>query len=400
MQRLWHQAAVDQISAVSLSLTRKGGDTPAPPVPVTMWELRDRLPTDVLRELGIDPGPEKTASQPASPLDGAAPGAAPAAASMTASVPISRVVAGEVSTMTDVGFGDDRCGRALEGRGRPPRRPAERLAVRHQRRLRDARRRAGRGRDDRQRRGPRARRRAVARRQAPSLDAPQHALLRRQPGEPPVARRHWSRGNEEGRVESVGARYIEEANLYRATALGTTLFPLASRTWEVNARYGRAGQRQRRACRSAMTYRHREASVGPSGVGVGGRVLPVGAGRGPRGRRRRVKLTERMQLEGGVVAPLHGHRHGLRHRSGGDGALRLRPGDALRARPLPRPRVHGQPDGDAPRRLDRGQPRAGGDAVLRHRPRRTARDAIPSRSSKPPSSAWASSCAPSSRATS
>ena len=73
MQRLWHQAAADQVSAVSLTLTKKGGDTPAPQTPVTMWELRDRLPGDVLRELGLEVEPEKTASNPPSPLDGAAP---------------------------------------------------------------------------------------------------------------------------------------------------------------------------------------------------------------------------------------------------------------------------------------------------------------------------------------
>src|SRR4029450_8684684 len=68
MQRLWHQSASDQVSAVSLTLTRKGGDAPAPQTPVTMWELRDRLPSDVLRELGIDPNPATpTASNPATP---------------------------------------------------------------------------------------------------------------------------------------------------------------------------------------------------------------------------------------------------------------------------------------------------------------------------------------------
>ena len=49
----------------------------------------------------------------------------------------------------------------------------------------------------------------------------------------------WSRDDESGSVESVGARYIEETNLYRATALGTSFFPLASRTWEVQANYAR-----------------------------------------------------------------------------------------------------------------------------------------------------------------
>jgi hypothetical protein len=110
----------------------------------------------------------------------------------------------------------------------------------------------------------------------------------------------WSRGNEEGRVESVGARYIEEANLYRATALGTTLFPLASKTWEVNARYGRAAS-DTPGVAVAMTYRHREASVGPSGVGVDGAFFQS-APDADLAASTSVKVTDRMQLEGGVVA--------------------------------------------------------------------------------------------------
>ena len=88
IERLWHQATADQVSAVSIALTKKGGDMPAPVEPVTMWDLRDRLPTDVLRELGIDPSPDQASKE--------------AAAAPQPTIPVSRLLAGEVQTMTDV----------------------------------------------------------------------------------------------------------------------------------------------------------------------------------------------------------------------------------------------------------------------------------------------------------
>ena len=61
LQRLWHQAGTEQVSAVSIKLTKKGGAAaPETPVPVTIWELRDRLPTDVLRELAIEEVADKS----------------------------------------------------------------------------------------------------------------------------------------------------------------------------------------------------------------------------------------------------------------------------------------------------------------------------------------------------
>jgi hypothetical protein len=70
----------------------------------------------------------------------------------------------------------------------------------------------------------------------------------------------WSRGAEAGRVESVAARYIEETNLYRATALGTSIFP-----WPRDLGGQRTpGRRPRkRPASRSMTHRHREAAVGP-----------------------------------------------------------------------------------------------------------------------------------------
>ena len=109
----------------------------------------------------------------------------------------------------------------------------------------------------------------------------------------------WSRGAEEGRVESVAARYFEETNLYRATALGTSIFPVASRTWEVNGRYGRpAGDTP--GVEVGMTYRHREAAVGPSIVGAQGGYTQsapdadLNAGTS-------VRVTDRLVVDAGVV---------------------------------------------------------------------------------------------------
>ena len=61
----------------------------------------------------------------------------------------------------------------------------------------------------------------------------------------------WSRGAEQGRVESVAARYVEETNLYRATALGTTHLP--ARLADLG------GQRQLRPARHATRPASRSA---------------------------------------------------------------------------------------------------------------------------------------------
>jgi|GEM_PF-1552043 len=305
MQRLWHQSASDQVSAVSLTLTRKGGDAPPPETPVTMWELRDRLPSDVLRELGIDPNPDTpTASNPDSPLDGVTPVAA-AAPAVAAAVPISRYVAGEVSTMTDVASattGSQALSRAAVGlHGGLPNGWQYGISGDYAALGADL----GNTTDAGETTGNAA---GLALDVAPSAAEKLRLSTRRNTlsfGDAPATLQShavtWSRGgNEEGRVESVGARYIEEANLYRATALGTTLFPLASKTWEVNARYGKAAG-DNPGVAVAMTYRHREASVGASGVGVDGTFFEA-APDADLAASSSVKVTDRMQLEGGVVA--------------------------------------------------------------------------------------------------
>jgi hypothetical protein len=109
----------------------------------------------------------------------------------------------------------------------------------------------------------------------------------------------WSRGSETGTVQSVAARYIDETNLYRASAPGTTFFPVASRTWEVQANYARPVS-DTPGMAVEMTYRHIESAVGPSGVGSQGAFIASSpdadlAASGS------VRVFERAQVEGGVV---------------------------------------------------------------------------------------------------
>ncbi len=284
MQQLWHQATADQISAVSIALTKKGGDAPAPVEPVTMWDLRERLPTDVLRELGIDPAPDEAPKE--------------AAAAPAPRIPVSRLLAGEVQTMTDVSAASTSAlSRAAVGlHGGLPNGWQYGLSGDYSA--------LGGQIEDGETTGNTA---GLALDVSPSAAEKVRLSTRRNTlsfGDSPASLQShavsWSRGAEEGRVESVAARYIEEANLYRATALGTTIFPLASRTWEVNGQYSRAAT-DTPGVSVAMTYRHSEATVGPSGVGIDGAFYQsapdadLAAGTS-------VKLTDQMLLQGGVVA--------------------------------------------------------------------------------------------------
>ncbi len=291
MQRLWHQAAADQVSAVSIALTKKGGDAPVPQTPVTMWELRDRLPTDILRELGIEAAPQAVPDEPLAPA---------AAATNAARVPLSRLLAGEVRTMTDVASastGSATLSRAAVGlHGGLPNGWQYGISGDYAS--------LGGEQDAGETTGNAA---GLALDVAPSAAQKVRLSTRRNTlsfGDSPASLQShavsWSRGAEEGRVESVAARYIEEANLYRATALGTTFFPLASRTWEVNGRYARAAM-DTPGVSVAMTYRHREASVGPSGVGVDGAFFQS-APDADLAAATSVRVSDRLELEGGVVA--------------------------------------------------------------------------------------------------
>jgi hypothetical protein len=282
LQRLWHQAAVEQISAVAITLTRKGGKTaPNEPVPTTIWDLRERLPSDVLRELAIEETSDATT----------APGER---------VRLNRIIAGEVQTMTDVASQatSNSLSRAAVGlHGGLPNGWHYGISGDYAK-LSDS---------DAPGETTTGNTAGLALDVAPSAAEKLSLSTRRNTlsfGENPASLQahavSWSRGLEKGQVESVAARYIEETNLYRATALGTTFFPLASRTWELNGRYGRpAGDSPGVAV--AMSYRYREAAVGPSGVSAQGTFFEA-APDADLAASTSVRVSDRMQVEGGVVA--------------------------------------------------------------------------------------------------
>ncbi|MEP6993589.1 MAG: carboxypeptidase-like regulatory domain-containing protein [Acidobacteriota bacterium] len=287
LQRLWHQAAAQQVSAVSIALTRKGGAaSPDLPVPATIWDLRERLPSDVLRELAI----EESADAATTPVE---------------RIQLNRILAGEVKTIADVGTQSaagslSRTALGLHG-GLPngwqygiagdyarlgdPDTPGETITGNA----------AGLALDVAPSAAEQVR---LSTRRNTLLFGDNAAHLQTHAAS-------WSRGAEEGRVESVAARYIEEANLYRATALGTSLFPVASRTWEINGRYGRPAS-DSPGVEVAMTYRHREAAVGLSGVGVDG-VFFQSAPDADLSASSSVRLSDRLQVAGGVVARYMGN---------------------------------------------------------------------------------------------
>jgi len=281
LQRLWHQAGEAQVSAVSIALTRKGKAAPEQPQPQTIWDMRDRLPTDVLRELAI----EEVADKSTTPSQ---------------RIQLNKLIAGQVSTMTDVagqtsasalsrgaiglhgGLGNGwqygiagdyaRLGN-IDAPGEITTGNAAGVALE-----------VGSAQDQ------------------ISVSTRRNNLAF--PDSPASLQTHavsWSHGAEQGRAESVAARYIEETNLYRATALGTTIFPVSSRTWEVNGQYGRPSSQDTPGIAVGMTYRHREASVGPSGVGADG-VLVQSAPDADLTASTALRVGERLELEGGVVA--------------------------------------------------------------------------------------------------
>jgi hypothetical protein len=282
LQRLWHQAGAEQVSAVSIKLTRKGGEAPPEaPAPTTIWDLRDRLPSDVLRELAI----EEVSDKSTPPAD---------------RVRLRQLLAGELKTETSAPQGSSaalsRAAVGLHG-GLPngwqygitgdysklgdPDVPGEVTT------------------------GNAA---GLALEVNPSADAHVVVSTRRNVlslnDSPASLQTHavsWSHGAEQGRVESVAARYVEETNLYRATALGTTIFPLSSRTWEVNGAYGRPSTMDAPGVSVGMTYRHTEASVGPSGVGADG-VFVQSAPDADLSASASLRVSEQLEVEGGVVA--------------------------------------------------------------------------------------------------
>jgi len=276
--RLWHQSIPERVSSVEIKLAA-AGRSGAPSTPATLWELRDRLPADVLREIAL----EEIAESPPASLD---------------RLRLDRLIAGELRTVTDVGGGENSLSRAAVGvHGGLPngwrydlRGEYAMVSESVERPDDTSGNAAGLALDVSNSPGDRIR-----------LSTRRHAMNF---GDDPASLQthgvSWSRGGQEGRVESVGARFIEEANPYRATALGTSFFPIASRTWEVNGRYARpAGDAP--GVSVGMTYRHREATVGPSGVGSEGAFF-LTAPDADLAASTSLKLFPRTEIEGGVVA--------------------------------------------------------------------------------------------------
>jgi len=84
--RFWHQAIPERVSSIEIKLATAGASAGAPSTPSTLWDLRDRLPADVLREIAL----EEISEAPPASLD---------------RVRLDRLIAGELRTVTDVGGG-------------------------------------------------------------------------------------------------------------------------------------------------------------------------------------------------------------------------------------------------------------------------------------------------------
>jgi hypothetical protein len=94
--RLWHQALPEKVSSVEIRLAAAGREPGARSTPSTLWDLRDRLPADVLREIAL----EEMAEAPPASLD---------------RMRLDRLIAGELRTVTDVGGGENSLSRAAVG---------------------------------------------------------------------------------------------------------------------------------------------------------------------------------------------------------------------------------------------------------------------------------------------
>lgn len=284
LTRVWHQAVPEKISAVEIALQPHRNRAAGKAVSVTdIWEVRSRVPADVLREIALEE---------AAP-EGAAAGA------LGDRIALDGRMGGEVRTVADVGGAENPLSRTAVGvRGGLSNGWKYQLKGEYSVLSQDP------NEDTAVATGNSA---GLALDVSPSsLDRVRVATRRNtisfgeeQPASFQTHAVSWSRGGEEGRVESIGARYIEEANLYRATSLGTTFFPLASRTWELQARYGRPAD-ENLGVALALTYRHRESTVGPSGVGSEGAFFlaspdaDLHAGSS-------LRISERAQVEAGVI---------------------------------------------------------------------------------------------------
>ena len=293
--RVWHQPVSDGVSSVRIQLASRSDGKGQNAAASNVWDLRDRLPADVLREIALEVGAEDAVASGRTRLD--------------------RMVAGEVRTVADVAQGDSSLSRtALGVRGGLPNGWSYDLrgdysAVSDPAGISDTAATTGNatGLALDVATSPLDRVTLETRRHTLNLHDDRVASLQTHG----VA---WSRDGEEGSVQSVGARYIEEVNLYRVTSPGTNFFPLASRTWEVKANYARpAGDSP--GVDVAMTYRHREGTVGPSGVGTDGAFL-LSSPDGDLSAGTAVRVSSHAEVEGGVVARYLAGGYGVAPRLG------------------------------------------------------------------------------------
>src|SRR5258706_965403 len=292
--RVWHQPVSEGVSSVRIRLAAKaeapGGVKPT----ASVWDLRDRLPSDVLREIALEVGADDAA--PLGPR-------------------LDKIVNGEVRSVANMAQGDATLSRTAVGvhGGLPngwqydlrgdyaavsaPTGISDTIATTGNA--------AGLALDVAT--SPLDRVSLTTRRHTLSLHDDRVASLETHG----VA---WSRDGDEGNVESVAARYVEEANLYRATSPGSSFFPVASRTFEVRANYARPAS-DTPGLAVGMTYRHGEGTVGPPGVGSDGAFI-LAAPDGDLSAASSVRVSSRAELEGGVVARYLAGGYGIAPRLG------------------------------------------------------------------------------------
>jgi hypothetical protein len=288
--RIWHPSLTGALSSVHIQLLpRDGTAEPGAADRSSAWDLRDKVPSDVLREITLEEQQsdgKRVASLPGSPSN---------------QMRVDNALGGEVRSVADVSSGDTSLSRTAVGvRGGLPNGWRYDLRGDYSA-VADA---AGVAADASRMTGNAA---GIALDVAPSdLDhvrvTSRRNTLSFHDDRPASLQSHsvsWSRGAEEGSAESVAARYVDEANLYRATSAGTSFFPLASRSLEVKAKYARpAGDSP--GVSVGMTYRHREGTVGPSAAGNSGALL-LSAPDADLSAAATVRLSSRLDLEGGVV---------------------------------------------------------------------------------------------------
>ena len=288
--RLWHQAYPDAVSAVRLQLSPRG---PAPRATrsSSLWELRDRLPADVLREISLED--ESVAAT--GPLD---------------RVRVDRAIGGEVRSVTNVSSTDNALSRTAVGvHGGLPNGwqydlRGDYSAVTPPSSGADAGTRTGNA-------AGLALDIATAPDERLRVDTRRHTLSMHDDS-PASLQTHgvsWSHSNESGNVESVAARYVEETNLYRTTTAGGSFFPIGSRTLEVKARYARSAT-DTPGVNVSMTYRYREGLAGPSGVGSDGAFFQS-APDADLAATSSVRVGSSAELEGGVVGRYLAGGYGL-----------------------------------------------------------------------------------------